>query len=246
MANGEKCDEEFVINLTIDGTSYEDVEMKVTNPNKTIRDHVNSIVQVFNLSEMDNAGNPIQYQLGQMLEDIDEPEILDFEDEDGREQCLRDYNIQSGDRLHLISVPIAYACPVPNGMKNEYFYDDEEFIIYLTIDGTSYEQVPVRVKDPNKSIREQIKSIIKVFELPKADCAWNPIEYLLGQMLEDSEEPEILDFEDEDGRELSLIDYNISPGDNLYVISVPLAGYACPIPSKMEKEWIQYCLHKKY
>lgn len=107
MANEEFYDDEFIINLTIDGTSFEEVEVKVTDPNKTIRDQINSIVQVFELPKMDNGGNPIQYLLGQMLEDGEEPEILDFEDEDGREQCLMDYNVQPGDSLHLISVPIA-------------------------------------------------------------------------------------------------------------------------------------------
>lgn len=100
-------DDEFIINLTIDGTSYEEVEVKVNDPNKTIRDQVSSIVQVFELPKMDNGGNPIQYLLGQTMEDGDDPEILEFEDENGREQCLLDYNVQPGDHLHLISVPIA-------------------------------------------------------------------------------------------------------------------------------------------
>lgn len=99
--------EEFVIHLTIDGTSFEEVEVKVTDPNKTIRDQINSIVQVFELPRMDNGGNPIQYLMGQIMDDGEEPEILEFEDENGREQCLLDYNVQAGDHLHLISVPIA-------------------------------------------------------------------------------------------------------------------------------------------
>ena len=107
MENEELYDDEFIVSLTIDGTSFDEVEVKVTDPNKTIRDQINSIVQVFELPKMDNGGNPIQYLLGQMMEDSDEPEILVFEDEEGREQCLMDYNIQPGDRLHLISVPIA-------------------------------------------------------------------------------------------------------------------------------------------
>ena len=108
MANEEIYDdEEFIISLTIDGTSYEEVEVKITDPNKTIRDQINSIVQVFELPKMDNGGNPIQYLLGQILEEGGEPEILEFEDEDGREQCLMDRNVQPGDCLHLISVPIA-------------------------------------------------------------------------------------------------------------------------------------------
>lgn len=108
MANEEFYDDdEFIINLTIDGTAFEDVDVKVTDPNKTIRDQINSIVQVFELPKMDNGGNPIQYLLGQILPDSEDPQILEFEDEDGREQCLVDYNIQPNDRLHLISVPIA-------------------------------------------------------------------------------------------------------------------------------------------
>lgn len=99
--------DEFIVNLTIDGTSFEEVEVKITDPNKTIRDQINSIVQVFELPKLDNGGNPIQYLLGQITDDSNEPEILEFEDEDGREQCVLDYNVQPGDHLHLISVPIA-------------------------------------------------------------------------------------------------------------------------------------------
>lgn len=107
MVNEDFYDDDFIINLTIDGTSFEEVEVKVTDPNKTIRDQINSIVQVFELPKMDNGGNPVQYLLGQMIDDSDEPTILDFEDADGREQCLMDYNIQPGDHLQLIRVPIA-------------------------------------------------------------------------------------------------------------------------------------------
>ena len=107
MATETFFDDEFIINLTIDGTEYEEVEVKVNDPHKTIRDQINSIVQVFELPKIDNGGNPIQYRLGQIIEDGEEPEILEFEDEDGREQALIDYNVQPGDHLHLISVPIA-------------------------------------------------------------------------------------------------------------------------------------------
>lgn len=107
MANEDIYDGEFIINLTIDGTEFEEVEVKVTDPNKTIRDQIASIVAVFELPKIDNGGNPIQYLLGQIMEEGEEPEILEFEDEDGREQTIVDYNIQPGDHLHLISVPIA-------------------------------------------------------------------------------------------------------------------------------------------
>lgn len=109
-------------------------------------------------------------------------------------------------------------------MANEEFYEGEEFIINLTIDGTEYEEVEVKVTDPNKTIRDQITSIVSVFELPKIDNGGNPIQYLLGQIMEEGEEPEILEFEDEDGREQALVDYNIQPGDHLHLISVPIAG----------------------
>lgn len=99
--------DEFIVSLTIDNTAYDEVEVKITDPNKSIREQINSIVQVFELPKLDNGGNPIQYLLGQILDDSKEPEILEFEDEDGREQCVLDYNIQPGDHLHLISVPIA-------------------------------------------------------------------------------------------------------------------------------------------
>lgn len=107
MNTNELYDDEFIVNLTIDGTSFEEVEVKVTDPNKTIRDQISSIVQVFELPKIDNGGNPIQYLLGQIVGDGDEPVVFEFEDEDGREQALVDYNIQPGDHLHLISVPIA-------------------------------------------------------------------------------------------------------------------------------------------
>ena len=99
-------DEDFIICLTIDGSSYEGVEMLVEDPSNTIRELINSIVQRFKLPIKDNIGNPIQYLLGQ-YKDFDEPVILDFEDWDGREQSLLDYDVQTGDHLHLISVPIA-------------------------------------------------------------------------------------------------------------------------------------------
>ena len=109
-------------------------------------------------------------------------------------------------------------------MTNEEIYDEDEFIINLTIDGTEFEEVEVKVTDPNKTIRDQITSIVSVFELPKIDNGGNPIQYLLGQIMEEGEEPEILEFEDEDGREQALVDYNIQPGDHLHLISVPIAG----------------------
>ena len=98
-------------------------------------------------------------------------------------------------------------------MDNQDYYMDDEFIINLTIDGTSYEEVEVKVTDPNKTIRDQINSIVQVFELPKMDG---------GGVIDD--EDVILEFEDDEGREMALIDYNIQPGDHLHLISIPIAG----------------------
>lgn len=106
MASEDIYEEDFFIYLTIEGTPYEDVEIKVSDPNKAIRDQIASIVQVFELPKMDNGGMPIQYLLGMTHEDGNEPEILELEDEDGREQAIIDYNIQPGDHLHLCSIPV--------------------------------------------------------------------------------------------------------------------------------------------
>jgi len=118
MANEELYENDLMVNLTIEGTEYEGVEVRVTNPDKTIREQIESIIRVFELPKTDFCNHPIQYLLGRMLEDEEEPAILDFEDENERELSLRDYNVLSGECLHLISVP-AYACPVPNDMENE-------------------------------------------------------------------------------------------------------------------------------
>ena len=108
-------------------------------------------------------------------------------------------------------------------MTDQEFYQDE-FIVLLTIDGTAYDEIEVKVTDPNKTVREQIDSIIQVFELPKMDNGGNPIQYLLGKLMDDDEEPAVLEFEDEDGREMALIDYDIQPLDPLHLISVTIAG----------------------
>lgn len=107
-------------------------------------------------------------------------------------------------------------------MENEDFFEDE-LIIILTIDGTEYDETEVKVTDPNKTVRDQINSIVQVFELPKVDGGGNPIQYLLGRTHDDGED-EILELEDADGREMAFVDYNVQSGDHLHLISVPIAG----------------------
>ena len=83
-------------------------------------------------------------------------------------------------------------------MTDQEFYQ-EEFIVMLTIDGTAYDEIEVKV-------------------------GGNPIQYLLGKLMDGDEEPAVLEFEDEDGREMALVDYDIQPMDHLHLISVPIAG----------------------
>lgn len=115
-------------------------------------------------------------------------------------------------------------------MTNEDLYG-EDLIVNLTIEGTEYQEIEVKVSDPNKTIREQIDSIVRVFELP-TNLSGLPRQYLLGLLSEGGEEPEILAFEDEGGKEQSLMDYNVKNGDHLHLIQSPL--YGCPMDDNDE------------
>lgn len=98
--------ESFFIDLTIEGPSYKKVGLLIRNPNETIRDFINRIVCHYELPEKDRSGTLLRYVLGQ-LRGSDEPDLLDFEDEDGLEQSLLDYDVRHGDHLLLMPVPIA-------------------------------------------------------------------------------------------------------------------------------------------
>ena len=120
MENEKMYDEEFIITLTIEGTQYEEVEVEVTDPMKTIREQINSIVEVFHLPKMDNGGrigwkyadmtltwDGLPQNMVDVLVGMSGECTLEFDDAEGREQTLTDYNVQPGDRLHLISRAIA-------------------------------------------------------------------------------------------------------------------------------------------
>ena len=47
-------------------------------------------------------------------------------------------------------------------------YDD--YFVFLTVEGTSIENVKVRVSNPWRSLKEQIKRIVGVFRLPWFDA----------------------------------------------------------------------------
>ena len=125
MTNELIYDDELIVHLTIEGTEYQDIEVTVSNPNKTIREQIDSIVRVFELSKNFPNGMPRQYLIGLLTEDDEEPEILEFEDENGNEQSFRDYHIKKGDHLHLIEPPL-YGCPMKDDEKDEYNHRNDK------------------------------------------------------------------------------------------------------------------------
>lgn len=104
-------DKDFIVILTIDGAECEDVEIKITDPHKSIRQLIFDIVKDLELPNTDNGGNPIMYLLGVDTCDDESGIILEFEDENGIEQSLLDYNIYNGCHLHLMALPIAGGSP---------------------------------------------------------------------------------------------------------------------------------------
>lgn len=107
MANEGFYEDEFIIYLTIDNTQYQEKVVKVTDPNKTIRDQIATIVRVCGLPKMTDDGEPIIYQLTLQKNGDEEPLTLLPENEHQQEQCFLDYDIQSGDHLHLIRIVTA-------------------------------------------------------------------------------------------------------------------------------------------
>ena len=98
--------------------------------------------------------------------------------------------------------------------------NESDFIITLTIDGTEYDKVEVNVSNLDKSIEEQINRIVDVFKLPKTHGdGVLPITYCLARAKDGtSDHDEILAFEDNNGRELCFLDYDIKPGDHLFLV----------------------------
>ena len=102
--------EDMVIYLTIEGTEYSNVEVLVSDPNKTIQEEIENIIKVFELPRFHNDGiTPRQYLLGIMEDNDEEPRVLEFEDEKGRKQSILDYDIRPGAHLRLEQIPL-YGC----------------------------------------------------------------------------------------------------------------------------------------
>lgn len=99
----------------------------------------------------------------------------------------------------------------------------DELIISLTIEYPEYNEIEVKITNPSRSIRTTIDKMIEVFQLPKIDRWGSQIPYVLG-IYEGLEEPIVLEFEDEDGNEVSLLDYDIKPGDHLVLSVLPYLG----------------------
>lgn len=99
-------DDRFNIFIDIEGSDTSSQEIFI-DPYLPIRKLRDEIVKAFNLPSFDNWENPIQYLLGLPIQDEEDAMILDFEDENGREQCILDYAVKPGDRFILLSVPLA-------------------------------------------------------------------------------------------------------------------------------------------
>lgn len=106
MENEPINDNPFFVTLSIEGSQLEEVEVEITDTMRTISEQIKRIVDAFELQKMDSNGKPITYHLGQKRDDSEEI-IFQYQDEYGREQTLIDYKVKSGDRLFLISEPIA-------------------------------------------------------------------------------------------------------------------------------------------
>ena len=116
MANIELTEDIYYILLSIEGTSIKDLQLSLDNQNLTIRELISQIVQLYNLPTQDRDGNPLQYLLGSIEDESEEPRILDFEDENGQGLTLIDHNIKSGTNMLLICIPVAggTGCPIPS------------------------------------------------------------------------------------------------------------------------------------
>lgn len=101
--------------------------------------------------------------------------------------------------------------------------DDDKFNILIDIEGSDISDQEITI-DPYLSIRELCDKIVKAFHLPRFDNWENPIQYLLAFPSQGEEDPEILDFYDEDGREQCILNYAVKPGDRFILLLIHLAG----------------------
>lgn len=109
-------------------------------------------------------------------------------------------------------------------MENNEEFFDERLLVKLTIAGTNVEEELVEITDPNRTVHDTIVKMMESYQLPKMDPDGNIRIYQLARMNEETGEKQILEQENENGEEMSLIEYNIDRDDHLYLMYTPLAG----------------------
>lgn len=223
------------LTLPINGNSSDEVEIlskevkiQIRNPNNSVRHIINAIIHAFDLPKTDESGGCLLYFLALVVEDPAAIKILASEDKYGKEISLTEHNIKAEDHLLLFSIPsIPHSSPIPD---NE---NKDSLFVTLSIEGSQLGEVEVEITDPMRTISEQIKRIVETFELQKMDSRGNPITYLLGK-IEDSDSI-TFEFQDEQGHEQTLLDYNVKFGDKLFLITQSCA-YGGPIPDDFQQK----------
>lgn len=213
------------IRLTIEGTNYDNYRFLLSRPNLTIKEQIERIKQVLSLPAQN------YYSLGRKLRTVCGHELVEIIRKEQYDHSLIDIGLKSEDSLFLL---------VDNP---EVEGQDVEFIINLIIGEEEHE---VCVSHPQNTVREQISSIKKVFELQDFSCGGDPVLYELYKQIEDNPEGILIRSEDEEGNELTFLQNGVRPGDKIEVCCVPIAGYACPIPVEMQDRWIlinPYSMH---
>jgi len=94
----------------------------------------------------------------------------------------------------------------------------EEVEIVLVYQDNKYS---MKIENLTKSVNEALKEIVEALQLSWRDGGGNPITYHLGR--HSGEEEEILRPKFK-GKEQTLFDYNINPGDELILIKEVIAG----------------------
>ena len=114
----------FWVTLTIDGTQYENHAVEISNPEKTIWEFINAIIEKFELPKRDEQGYPIIYQLAKM--EGQEWHISEAENEHCR---IGDW-VKPNDQLRLVTIETQrvqdYSCESDYGLAGEESMAEEE------------------------------------------------------------------------------------------------------------------------
>jgi len=105
--------------------------------------------------------------------------------------------------------------------------------LYLTINYQG-KDTDVEIEDQTNSIQEIINKLVVALDLSRTDGAGNPASYHLGRLTDDFDEilPPFIN-----GKEQTLLDYNIKDGDKLSLTMIPIAGGGgIEIPNRINDE----------